>query len=76
MVFGWRLPVLISWYRAIGVSRRGFCHRSLVRWRKMICPRPRVEGGGLMLPATPAICSDLHRFLLADSLLYCFAVSC
>ena len=55
-----RLAVLISWYRAVGVSRRGFCHRSLVRWRKMRSPRPRLEAGGLVFPEASAMGPDLR----------------
>ena len=42
----------------------------------MKCPRPRLEVGGLGFPAAPVIWSDLYLFLLADSPLYWFGVSC
>ena len=45
-------------------------------WRKMKCPRPRLEVGGLGFPAAPVMWSDLYLFLFADSPLYCFGVSC
>ena len=52
--------MLIPWYRAVGVSRSGFCHMPLARWRKMQSPRPLLEVGGLVGPEALVIWSNLR----------------